>query len=147
MEGPKLENTESSAVIHWAYTEFCSRHKRQNFNKICARFFFKKLLSACLVLCLGVCIFFFFEDTAFDIYRQVLKSVCHPSYILSKYDRFYYILSTGDSFATELSLMVNHGKPKCPVKILDCCLQGQGHSKHLEFLFFVWISSELLNHL
>ena len=61
---------------------------------------------------------------------QVLKSVCHPCYISSKYDRFYYILSTSDSFATKLSLMVNHGKPKCPVKILDCCLQGQGHSKH-----------------
>ena len=32
MKGPKLEDTESSAVICQACTEFCSRHERQKFN-------------------------------------------------------------------------------------------------------------------
>ena len=32
MEGPKLEDTESSAVICQACTEFCSRHERQKFK-------------------------------------------------------------------------------------------------------------------
>ena len=34
MEGPKLKDAESSAIIGWACTEICSRHKRQTFNKI-----------------------------------------------------------------------------------------------------------------
>ena len=29
MKGPMLEGTETSAVIHWACTELCSRRKRQ----------------------------------------------------------------------------------------------------------------------
>ena len=41
MEGPKLEGTDSSAVIHLACTEFCSRHWRQNLNHVTAGFFFK----------------------------------------------------------------------------------------------------------
>ena len=36
MNGPKLKDTESTAVtvvvIHQACTEFCSRHERQNFK-------------------------------------------------------------------------------------------------------------------
>ena len=32
MEGPHLEATESSAVIHWVCTEFCSMHERQKLN-------------------------------------------------------------------------------------------------------------------
>ena len=30
-----------------------------------------------------------------------------------------------DSFATKHSMIVNHYKPKCPGKILDCCVQLQ----------------------
>ena len=33
-EGPKFEDTESSAVIRWACTEFCSMHKRLNFSYV-----------------------------------------------------------------------------------------------------------------
>ena len=29
-----LKDTKSSAVIHQARVDFCSRHERQNFNKI-----------------------------------------------------------------------------------------------------------------
>jgi len=32
--------------------------------------------------------------------------------------------------ATKLSLMVDNHKPKCPLKILDCCVQGQGQNEH-----------------
>ena len=32
IEGPKLEDTKSSAVTHLASTEFCSRHERQKFH-------------------------------------------------------------------------------------------------------------------
>ena len=32
MEGPQLEATESSAVIHWVCTEFCSMHERRKLN-------------------------------------------------------------------------------------------------------------------
>ena len=33
-----------------------------------------------------------------------------------------------ESFATKLNLSVDHAK-KCPVKMLDCCVQGQCHSQ------------------
>ena len=43
-------------------------------------------------------------------------------------------------------LMVGHQKTKCPVKILGCCVQGQGHSEWSNFQSYIWmISSELLN--
>ena len=42
MKGPKLNDTECSAVIHQFCTEICNRHKKQNCNWICAGFFFKK---------------------------------------------------------------------------------------------------------
>ena len=32
MEGPRVEDTETSAVIGWAGTEFCSRCKWQKFH-------------------------------------------------------------------------------------------------------------------
>ena len=32
MEGPKQEDTKSSAVTHWASTDFCRRHERLNSN-------------------------------------------------------------------------------------------------------------------
>ena len=35
--------------------------------------------------------------------------------------------SSDDSFPTKFSMMVDHHKPECPVKILECCVQGQGH--------------------
>ena len=33
-----------------------------------------------------------------------------------------------------LSLMVDLLKPKCVVKILDCCVQGQGHNEQLKIV-------------
>ena len=38
-EGPTFEDTESSAVIRWACTEFCSMHKRLNFSYVSAGLF------------------------------------------------------------------------------------------------------------
>ena len=32
-------------------------------------------------------------------------------------------------FATKLGLTVHHHKPEYPLKKVDCCVQGQGHSK------------------
>ena len=34
-----------------------------------------------------------------------------------------------DSFASKHGLMVELHKPKCPLEILVCCGQGQGHGK------------------
>ena len=35
--------------------------------------------------------------------------------------------------STRLSLVVDHSEPKCPVKILDYCIQDQVHSKGFKF--------------
>ena len=62
-----------------------------------------------------------------------------------KHDCFYYIFLTNDSFATKLNVIVDHHKPKCSAKILDCCIQDQGDSKGSRFQLFVqMISSEML---
>ena len=45
----------------------------------------------------------------------------------------YFFFWTTDSFANTLSLMVRHHKLECLVKRLDCCVQGQGHSKDSQF--------------
>ena len=47
--------------------------------------------------------------------------------------------------ATKLSLMVDNHKPKCPLKILDCCVQGQGYSEHSKFLYFYFCSAPVIN--
>ena len=49
--------------------------------------------------------------------------------IWSKYDNFYSIFWTANPFATKLCLIVHYHKPECLMEKLDCCVQGQGHSK------------------
>ena len=59
-----------------------------------------------------------------------LLGQCHRSRLIitsSKYDCFCYIIWTNDLVTTKLVLTVDHHKPKWPVKILDCCVQGQCH--------------------
>lgn len=73
METHKLKHSKSNAVIHRVCTEFCSRHQRQNCNKISAGLFFKKALSICLASCLAV--HHFFQDTVFAVYKFLKKSV------------------------------------------------------------------------
>ena len=61
------------------------------------------------------------------------------------YGCFRYIFWTNDFFASDLSVVVDHPQPKCPKKILDCPVQGQGDSESSEFQLFVWtVSSEPL---
>ena len=62
MEGPKLDDAESSAVTCQACTEFCSRHKRQNFKQIRAGVFPPKKFF--LPLFSASCFFvgYFFQD-------------------------------------------------------------------------------------
>ena len=71
-----------------------------------------------------------------------VKVTVRGLYVQNMTVRLY--LLTNDSFATKRSLLVAHHKPQCPMKILDCCGEGQGHSEHLKCLImFVWtISSE-----
>ena len=45
------------------------------------------------------------------------------------YNGFYYIFWTTDPFASTLSFIVHHSFIVCLVKVLDCCVQGQGHSE------------------
>ena len=51
-------------------------------------------------------------------------------------------------FVTELSLLVDHHKPKHTLKICYCCVKGQGHSNGsiFYFLFFVTELSLLVDH-
>ena len=49
-------------------------------------------------------------------------------------------------FATELSLLVDHYKPKAALKMCYCCVTGQGHSKGSKFnlMFVRMVLSETL---
>ena len=49
--------------------------------------------------------------------------------LISKCDCFCYLFWTADCFATSINVMVHHHMPECPMRRVDCCLQGQGHSK------------------
>ena len=49
--------------------------------------------------------------------------------IWSKYDNFCCIFWTADPSATKLVLIVHYHNPECFMEKLDCCVQGQGHSK------------------
>ena len=64
-----------------------------------------------------------------------------------KYDNFYCIFWTADSFATKLGLIVHYHKPECLMEKLDCCVRSQGHSKisQCQWMFVQMIFSELLN--
>ena len=54
---------------------------------------------------------------------------------------------TAAPFATKLGLIVHYHKPECFTEKLDCCVQGQAHSKisKCQWMFVHMISSELLN--
>ena len=65
----------------------------------------------------------------------------------SKYDSVYCIFCTADPFATKLGLIVHYHKPECFMEKLDCCVQGQGHSRisNYQWMFVQMLSSETLN--
>ena len=67
--------------------------------------------------------------------------------IWPKYDNFYCIFWTADPFCTKRGLIIYYHKPECFMEKLDCCAQGQGHSKisKCQGLFVHMISSESLN--
>lgn len=75
---------------------------------------------------------------------KVMVTVKVHNHILKSTWLFYYIFWTNLSFATKLTIMVDHCKPKSPVKILDYCGLGQGHNENSNFqLMFGW---RLLNY-
>ena len=61
--------------------------------------------------------------------------------------QLYCIFWTADPFATKLGLIVHYHKPECFMEKMDCCVQGQGHSKisKCQWMFVQMIFSELLN--
>ena len=61
--------------------------------------------------------------------------------------QFYCIFWTADPFAAKLGLILHYHKPECFMEKLDCCAQGEGHSKILKYdwMFVQIIFSELLN--
>ena len=69
----------------------------------------------------------------------------HRSFSLRTKYCFYYVYWTNDSFATKWSVTIDHLKPKCSVTILDCCVEGQGHSECSKVQFVQTVISELLN--
>ena len=59
------------------------------------------------------------------VWKFIIMSQCHvkmfcyfqgQGYSVGSYYRFYYVSSTGDPFATKLSLIGHHHKPDCLVK-------------------------------
>jgi len=56
------------------------------------------------------------------------------------------VLSSFLLWFDQLGFMVEHYKPKSGRKVMDCCVQGQGHSKGSVFqLMFALISVLFLN--
>ena len=60
------------------------------------------------------------------------KMLCYiqgQGHSVGSYYRLYCVFSTGDLFATKLSLMGHHHKPDCLVKnTADCFVQSQVHN-------------------
>ena len=77
----------------------------------------------------------------------VLWCIIMQELIWSKYDNVYCIFWTADHFATKLGLIERYHKPECFMEKLDCCVQGQGHSKisKCQWMFVQMISTETLN--
>ena len=67
--------------------------------------------------------------------------------IWSKYDNFYCIFWTADPFATKLALVVHYHKSEYFMEKLDCCVQGQGHSKisNCQWMFVQMMFPKSLN--
>ena len=59
----------------------------------------------------------------------VLWCIIMQELLWSKYDSVCCIFWIADSFAAKLCLIVHYHKPECFMEKLDCCVQGQGHSK------------------
>ena len=77
----------------------------------------------------------------------VLWCIIMQELIWSKYDNVSGIFWAADPFAAILGLIVHYHKPECFMKMLECCVQGQGHSKisKCEWMFVQMMSSETLN--
>ena len=73
----------------------------------------------------------------------LLFSESRSQWRLYKYNQRMTV-SAISSFTTKLNVVVDLHKPKCPVKILDCWVQGQGRSKCSQFQCLSGRS--LLNH-
>ena len=61
-------------------------------------------------------------------------------------DDIFWIL---EHFVTKLGVVMQHHKPECPVKKLDYCIQGQGHSEgsKCQWMFVRMTSSQPQNNL
>ena len=104
MVGPKLEDTESIAVIHQACTELCSRCERHNLNQIKAgSFFFLFFLIA--VSMFSIIVHIFSRNCICS--TKVLKTVCDPC-------------TSGHFSILPLHLLINLSQS--PVKSGDQCM-------------------------
>ena len=101
-------------------------------------------------LCYQIC----YDDTSLWAgvsYRKIgslsSRSMSQQGLIWSKYDSFYNIFWTYDLSATKLGLILYYHNPEYLMKILNCCIQGQGHSKisKCQWIFVQMIFSESLN--
>ena len=77
----------------------------------------------------------------FCFFGVMLRSRSQWWFIWSKYDCFYYIFWTVDSFATKLGLMIHHHKPEYPVKEVGLLHSGSKSQGRVKILMFVQISS------
>ena len=74
----------------------------------------------------------------------VLWCIIMHELIRTKYGDVFW---TAYPFATKLGSIVHYHKPECFMEKLDCCVQGQGHSKisNCQWMLVQMISSEMLN--
>ena len=76
-----------------------------------------------------------------SVMRKNWVPICKVKVTNNQHMTFYCVFWTDIyTFATSLIFVVDHDKPKCPVKVLDCCIQGQDPSKVQIFYyyFFRW---------
>ena len=80
------------------------------------------------------CLWMFCPDGIFlhaELFTTILGVVMHHyarAHMIKLWQFVLYLLNCW-SFCYKLGLIVHYHKPECFMEKLDCCVQGQGHSK------------------
>ena len=130
-----VEKLAFKVKVTWRSKYQClSRCYLLNRQTFCYQTWYCDATSWAGVLCKMICLLF-------------SRSRSQQGLVWSKCDRFYHIFWIANPCATKLGLIVHYHKLECLIKKLDCCVQGQDHSKISEclWLFIPMLSSEMLN--
>ena len=110
-------------------------------------------LSICLSVCVWLCPEYIFWTTQPFAAKpcKMVQTNWVAIFKVKVTQECLYIIKicfwSNDSFVIKFTLILDNHKPRCPDKWLDCCVQGQGHSKHYKLhLKSVWTTaSEWIN--